>query len=247
MADSSLLWLGIAGSLIVTAILLYGGYWAFSIRHALFVRAFRNQALWLGFFSLYIIPHAINVDSFVMSLNSPIANFANELYYIFLAVLLFRLIDVDVGLARRSDPLLRDTLRWKQLRLVVWSIMTFSIASLIILSTADILGYRTPTSVVIPLQASVYLSFLVSGSSALFLGAKRSRDETFRRSLKWFGLFFLGLLASTMVYFLTSSGLVSISPDILNDTSVYFFAPAVYCLYRSAKSLAPMGRLSPNK
>jgi hypothetical protein len=243
MADS-LLWLSVVGYLIASSILLYAGYWAFSIRHALFVRAYRSQALWLGFFSLYVIPHAINLDAIITVLNSPIAYFANELYYIFLAVLLFRLIDVDVGLARRSDPLLREALHWKRLRLVVWSIMAFAITSLILLSVAGILGYSTPTPIVIPLQASVYLSFLISGSLALFVAARRSRDDVFRRSLKWFGFFFLGLLASTTVYFVTSSGLFSVSPDFLGVTLGYFSAPAAYGLYRSARSLVPIGRLS---
>ncbi len=247
MADSYLLWLNVVGYLIAAAILLYGGYWAFAIRRALFVRAYRSQAFWIGFFSLYLIPHGPSVDSVLASFNSPILYFANELYYIFLAVLLFRLIDVDVGLSRRSDPFLRRTLHWKRLRLIIWGIMTFSIVSLIILGIAGIFGPSAPTSTVIPLQASVHLSFLVSGIPALFLGARRSRDEIFRTSLKWFGLFFLVLLANVMVYFVTSSGLVSISQELVNTTSGYLFAPAAFCLYRSVKSLVPMDRLSPSK
>ncbi len=233
--------------MIKAAILLYGGYWAFAIRHALFVKAYRSQALWIGFFTLYLIRFGSAVDALLASLNSPIADFANELYYIFLAVLLFRLIDVDVGLARRSDPLLRETLHWRRLRLIVWGIMTFSIVSLILLSIAAIFGYSVSPSTVIPLQASVYISFLVSGMSALFLGGRRSRDEVFRRSLKWFGLFFLALLANVMVYFVTSSGLVSVSQDVLVAASGYLFAPAAYCLYRSAKSLVPLDKLSPSQ
>lgn len=237
----------VTGGVLGTAILLYAGYWAFEIRRALFVRSYRSQALWIGFFSLYFIFFVNRLDQYLMSTNSPIAYFVQELYYFFLAILLFRLIDVDVGLARRSDPLLREPLHWKQLRLVVWAIMAISISSLIFLSAYTIFaGFIASTTLVIGLQTSTYFSFLIPGIPAMFLGASRSRDEVFRRTLKWFGFFFLFLFVGFGAYFATASGLVNISNDVLGATQGYVLIPGAYCLYRSARSLAPLGRIPPS-
>lgn len=231
----------VVGAVVPSFILVYGAYWAFQIRRALFVGVYRSQALWIGFFSLYFIPY---VDGGNAGPNNLVYALLLTLYYIVLALLLFRLIDLDVRVARRSDPLLRDTLHWPKLRLVVWTLLIVGAPFLLAVTWLDYTGTFVSGQALAITQSSIYLPFLLSGVPALWLGARRSGDLTFRRNLKWMALFFVLLLVTSMAYFLETAGLLPIPLDLFNALGGITFVPAAYCLYRSAKSLAPLGHMA---
>jgi hypothetical protein len=229
----------IAVEVVVGAIFAYGAYWAFAIRRALASRDYRRQALWLGVVCLYWI--ALFPDKNIF--NNTYNNLAVGFYYSFLPVLLFVWIDASVRVARRSDPLLRNTLHWNTLRLLIWAVIALATFLTIILNFENILTGNPPSGIFILPFWVAPVATLISGSPAILLSAIRSRDTTFRRSLKWFGMFIvvflIGLVLSVLAFLISSDtahGIISVVRD-------FIFAPAAYCLYRSARSLAPMDRL----
>jgi len=246
MSGSLSLIIFLSASVVPEVILLYAGYWAFSIRRSLFTGVYRSQAFWIGFFGVYFVPYVSPAFNLVHS-NPLVEYFVGATYYIVLAFLIFRLVDVDVQVARRSDPLLRDTLHWKRLRLVVWLVMVVSAAfALYFLAIQDLFpGLPRPGSALFLSQGGVYVPFLVTGAPALLLSANRSKDPYFRGTLMWFGLFFLGFLAIGIgyLYSTVAFGQEVISGDVLSGIGTFVFAFMAYCLYRSARSLVPLNRI----
>jgi len=78
-----------------------------------------------------------------------------------------------------------------------------------------------------------FLTVLVFGPTILLLVSKRSGDTTLKRHLKWFGLFVLGIF-------------LSIASVVIFQGWNYTFGPFVFsfALYKSAKSLVPLNRIS---
>ena len=242
MASDLVLLLTIASAIAPSTILAYGTYWAFQIRRALFTGIYRSQAFWLGFFGLYLIPYNLGLDQ--GAIGSEVYDLLVTLYYVVLALLLFRLVDVDVGVARRADPLLRETLHWRKLRMVVWAIMSLGIVVVIVLALAKDSGFVVSGLETALSQGSVYLTFILVGAPALLISSSRSKDQTLRRSMKWFGLFFLFLLMTNLLYFGITAGVLQVPADLFNATGGLIFVPSAYCIYRSAKSLAPLDHIS---
>src|SRR5579864_505990 len=102
---------------LVIGLYAYSAVWAFRIRRALMSPIFKDRAGWVGIASLNF---AILVSS-----NLLIRFFApNDFYLSFLlycivdaaGIVTLAWIDTTIKLARRSDPLNRNTFLWKQLR-----------------------------------------------------------------------------------------------------------------------------------
>ena len=68
------------------------------------------------------------------------------------------------------------------------------------------------------------------------IAARRSKDITFHRHLKWFAIFTVLLVIAVP---LTIPNI----PLVLDIAAFAFIYPAVYSLYRSAKSLAPLNKI----
>jgi hypothetical protein len=217
------------------AVFIYAAFWAFSIRRALVGRIYRNHALWLGVLSIILL--SIFLTSLVPTTDRLLSIALTDAPAIAVVLGFFAFVDSTVPIARRSDPLLRSILNWGKVRFVGWS--------LIIL--VEILGVYfdiTNTAGTTGFGAGFggLLLFLI-GAPPMLIGARRSKDPNLRGSLKWFGLallFFIGIL------------LVGIVESALNlstyDTSAIPYASILvlvgYALYKSARSLAPMNRLS---
>lgn len=233
----------VLGGLLSSTILVYAAYWALNIRRALFVPAYRRQAFWIGFFSLSSVGYVAGLD---MGAPGPSVAYALLVvsYYLALAFLFFRLIDVDIEVARRSDPLLREPLHWRRLRLVVLAIMVPAAVGVAALEWASKTGASFPGYYFAIVQGSVFVPFLLAGVPALLLAVRRTGDLTFRRSLKWLGFYFVTLFIANMSYFLFTAGVLAVPPDLFNATGGLVAAPGAYCLYRSARSLAPLNRIA---
>lgn len=206
---------------IASVIFLYPAYWAFSIRRAMAVRMYRNQALGIGLVSLGMLA-AINENT----------GYA----FAFTLLLVFYWVDASFLSARRSDPLLRDSLHWSKLRFVFWAL------TLVAVLPAEIYGIVTGN---LPGLGSDVLSglfiaffFLVPASGiALFaVASRRSGDHMLRRHLAWFGLFAL-MPTGTILIAVALGGGAGLA---------YFFGfgLAGFFLYKSARSLVPLNRLS---
>jgi hypothetical protein len=200
---------------------VYPAYWAFDIRKALRVRLYRSQALGIGLVCISYVAGAW--DS------------TGTAYGLFILVV-FYWIDASFRAARRSDPLLRDSLYWTKLRIPFWILN----GGIIIGGTiAILLGY----SIFVPTSSSlggalVSVPFFIVAASGVALGtvvAGRSGDWNLRKHLAWFALFIFTQFASIGVAQVNSlSGFV------------YFlgFEFAGFFLYKSARSLVQFNRIS---
>ncbi len=209
----------------------YSIYWAFSIRRKLSAHLYRNQALGVGLVGI----GWVTVNYSFAQPNLTISQAA-----LLLAILVtFYWIDAAVLAGRKSDPFYRDTLRWKELRLALWPLAIALVVANLAGLLVDPSGFTIVTGTGISqnseplpsalLSASFLLTFGV-GPLYLLLTAYRSRDRTLRSQLQWFG------------WFVTSFFVFSLAA-LLTRLPVFFgfaYVVGTYCLYRSAKSLAPL-------
>lgn len=212
----------------------YAAYWAFNIRRALAVRIYRNQALGVGLVSLgfiliffdYVLVSSFNIVIFVA-----IQALVTAMFFFF--------IDSAVLDGRMSDPLLRDTIHWRRIRLWVWGIfVAASVASIyIVVYYAGLTGKNLS---VLPFWVSFIGSALevvvviIVGIVALPLTAIRTRDPYLRKQLAWLAGF---------VAFLAAGGPVPTSSAYAPVVFALQFAMA-FCLYKSARSLVPLNKIS---
>lgn len=233
----------------VYSIVVYGAYWAFAIRRALAGRLYRRQALWLDGFAAYFL----TLPLIIFSLNpnfpvggDPIVNFFGGAFYYIGYVIIFAWVDATIRVARLSDPLLRDTLHWKKLRMIAWGFAALGMADLIGRSFSVVLTHTFPSLGENLLVLVAILAMVSSGAPALLLSGLRSKDTTLRRHLKWFGLFVgVFITSNTAGFALVTLGLVTTVSD-LQQYLLFAIPPglvAAYAYYRSARSLAPIGRL----
>jgi len=245
MSDS----LGIIAAVIVAqivpgAISLYAAYWAFSVRKALGGRMYRRHAFLLG-----VVCVIVSMLGFLTYSPNKVIDLLLALFYSGVFIFLFAFIDSTVPLARRSDPLLRSVLRWDRLRVALWT----DTGALAVVNTISQTLYSgsTPGQVGVLLNALWFvLAAILFGASgvALVIGARRSRDPLFRRSLKWLGL----VLIVVLLTFVNDTVISFLLPNLstFDFYYSYYALPSgllsivyTYFLYRSARSLAPISSL----
>jgi hypothetical protein len=250
------------------AILAYGAYWAFSIRKALAVPTYKRQALWVGAYCVifmvtylftssggscncgYALLYYINPTLYVAGNTGALGILVSIFYTVFL-LLFFPWIDSNIAVGRRSDPLLRNTFHWKTLRLVLWGIVlaTFAIGWIGVAifaytgfaSAGNLAGIANQlTNFGFSFMA---LAAIVPGIPVLLITARRSKDPTFRRSLKWFGVFllFLAIEVSGSSLIPTPNYAAITMVDVIG---VFFSALIGYLLYKSAMALVPLNRIA---
>lgn len=213
------------------AILLYTIYWALDIRRVFAVDLYRSQALGMGLASLAvaITQSGVTVFSYLGGALSSVLQIAFP-YFAVMAV--FYWTDASMRTGRRTDPLLRDTLHWRKLRLILIPVLVILFALGFVFSSNPTFSYLFPVPVIVSLLTSAIV-LPVMGS--------RSRYEPFRKQLRWFGFFALSIVVVTVGI----GGILIGSPLLLSllveDLGVVIGG---YCLFRSARSLAPLNRLT---
>jgi hypothetical protein len=240
MSDS----LGIIVAVVVSevapaAICLYAAYWAFSVRKALAGRMYRRHAFLFG-----VLCVIVSMLGFLTYSPNQVINDLLILFYSVVYIFLFAFIDSTVPLAKRSDPLLRSMLGWDRLRIALW----IDTGALVIINaiSQELYASSQPVSFLLSILYLVSASILFGVSGvALVIGARRSRDPFFRRSLKWLGLVLI-VVALTFV----NDNLLSYLVPNLSTFDFYYSYYALpsglltvvytYFLYRSARSLAPI-------
>jgi hypothetical protein len=224
-------------TIIPVLLLAYASYWALSVRHSLAVRLYRNQALGIGLVSA----------TFALLVTTVYGNLSPTIFgdiFFPLAVLpstvTFYWVDASVLASRRTDPLLRDTIHWKSLRIALWLVL---IVLIVVYFSA--LTYYFVTGISSPIvyvDLVIILIPLVSAAVAIPIISRRSRDMNFRRHLMWFALFGFSLFLPIVI-----GGILfpSSQPTFNADSSILIGVTiGGYCLYRSAKSLVPLNRIS---
>jgi len=231
----------IFNTLLPLSVASYGAAWAFSIRRVLVGSVYRNHALWLG-----VICIGLPSGLFIANLSS-----SNTMIFLALSLctaaflaFFFAFVDSTVKVARLSDPLKRWILHWRKVRFVLWG-------DLVLATVYLVYGAINPAwtnsgfwgAVGFPL----FLLPFILGAPAVIIGARRSRDRVLRGSLKWFGAVLALFLANASISFVELVVLGISSYDSSFSYPALAFAPmtiiASYCLYRSARSLAPINPL----
>jgi hypothetical protein len=151
-------------------------------------------------------------------------------------ILLFYFVDVSVLAARRSDPLLRNTLHWSRLRLFLWG-LNITLAVLIVALVAYFQVYTGSEPQLMLVYGGYAQVYVIEPPSllALAISGMRSKDMFLRKQLVWFAAFLGSVFVITDFSRVTNFG-----PGIFVGLML-----GGYCLYRSAKSLAPLNRISP--
>jgi len=241
----------ILGNLLPAGILLYTAYWALAIRQALVSRLYRNQALWLATECLLFIASG----SLETRTSIHLFFVANGLVQgcFFLSIAAWA--DSTLRIARRSDPLLRSLLAWDKLRWVVLPLFGLLLIPFTYYSvtTGSIFNLQGIALLTIPWTASLFflLLFILStyGAVAFLIGAGRIRDAPLRGELKWISVFFASILGTFVPALLTTSAASSgalkyLDYSFSNIPSAIIVLVAYYALYRSARSLAPLNRIT---
>ena len=241
------------------AIIIYTSYRAFSVRRSLAVGLYRRQALWVaaiailffvvfGIDDLFIfgLPYNTDIDLLVSFLNNGTI------------LVIFGWVDTSTLIARRSDPLLRNTIRWTGVRKPIWAllvildILVFGIAISSVASGGSLAG-PPPRDELVGLTLFLTIPLLLD-VVLLPLSAVRSRDPVLHRHLRWLSFLVLDVfgLAILFVPALLSNqgtGFLDLSKAIVAQPAsnlAFFCLPlaAAYLLLRSAGSLAPINRMS---
>jgi hypothetical protein len=234
-----------------SAIFGYVAFRAFRIRRALLVPLYRNQALWTAaialFWILIYLPLALPLSSTVTSYSLFAALFVGVVFF-------FAWYDVLVKIARSSDPLERDILGWRVIRLVLWGAVVVSIVlAFTVVAPAVTNGSDLPPvgQLVLFYVGNSWIFFLLGGVCALavLIGSRRSGDPTLKRQLRWAGIYIVVLVLDIAVdvSIVTLSGgtvpLGSAAPlsAVLVPVEVVNFLLA-FSLYKVSRSLVPTSR-----
>ena len=79
------------------------------------------EAFWVGGMGVYFVALSVFLAvALTLEINALSINILGGLIISFGFILIFLWIDSTVSIARRSDPLFRDTLRWSKLRYLFW-------------------------------------------------------------------------------------------------------------------------------
>jgi hypothetical protein len=237
----------VAAEVGVLFLTLFAAYEAFVIQRALPVRLYKNQARGIGLVALALLLLIISqeiITPFTLNGSGAFGTPINYPFIYFTWLVLFYWIDASIRTARRSDPLLRDTLRWSQVRIIVWTVTAGSMLVALSLVLYAVIATGFPIFLKFPLplggEQSVlnFLPFVppvLLGAIYLPIAGYRSRDPTLRRHIAWFGLFVLCIMAMLLLF------QAPVTVSALSTSEVLLLA--LYFLYRGARSLAPLNKL----
>jgi hypothetical protein len=238
MLDSSLIF---AVAIVVLDVLVfsYATYWAFAIGKSLVSPLYRRQALWVGAIGIYFTAFFLFIGlaqtlgiNFTDNIASSIAVGA----FIYVGVVTFFVwIDSTIRVARRSDPLRRNTLKWSGLRWVFgFFVFVGTFFGLVFNSTQALNAVQST-----PLYGTIGIVLLL-GSIALIKGGRRSADLVLKAHLRWFGLFAAFLWGTIGSIGPLHTAIGDPTVEVVSGT---LFAVAAYFLYRTARSLVPIAQL----
>jgi hypothetical protein len=231
----------------------YAIYWAFDIRRALVVRLYRRQALGIGIVVLAIWATLGIFVGLPSSISLQLSTAVSNLAFYLLFFVLFYWIDASILASRRSDPLLRDPLYWSKVRIPIWgaNILTWGTILLLIAyseftNDVSLLNELNNGTFSNPILAVAYnFPFVVLLCGVIYLPAIAIRSGKWDRALRRHFIWFAPSSALLMFFFFIA-GSLPVTPVGL--VAFYFLILLIgFTLYRSAKALVPLNRLSPEE
>jgi hypothetical protein len=229
-SDLGTLFLAVSAAVVV--LFVFGAYWGLRVRGVLLDRLYRSRAAWV---TMVAVVFALLVIS-----NLAIGEYAPTNWYLSLlqfllqysgAAFVFAAVDSTIRVAIRTDPLQRDTLHWRTVRKILWTVVVVTI----LWGVYQVLALRVNfyTSPGGPQGVLIYGPFgNLFALIALIVARSRSKDYALRLHMKWFSLFTLVLLVASqdLLYRYEEAHLAVSSLLVLGG----FF------LYLAAKSLVPV-------
>ena len=219
----------------------YSIYWALGLRRLLSAQLYRNQSLGEGLIAVGWIAFGVSTSISTYASGGNGGGLVETTSSVTLVIALattFYFVDSSVLAARKSDPLYRNTFYWGRLRFVIWPIIAISLFALLVIGVVSPSFFGPqggPAWFNIPVFVAVF-GTLASAVVLLPVAGRRSRDQTLRKNLEWFGLF-----GASFVVFIV------LGLSAVGSLSVVFFSLSFivggYCIYRSTKSLAPINKL----
>ena len=211
---------------------------------------YRNRALWAGavgtFFALLVLSTILigtfaSTNRFLSLFQFGLTNFG--------AILVFGWIDSNVRVARRSDPLRRNTLHWTKLRIFIWGILSIAIVGgLVSAFVSDINYLSSPAGLGGAFLRSPFTPAAAFGIVALVVSRRRISDITLKRHIKWLVFFVLILLFATRLLGdpQPSSTNNCNQPFCLGFIGELLLACGAYFMYMAARSLSQLDHLKRN-
>jgi hypothetical protein len=242
--DTALIPLGLIA---FTGAYAYAGYWGLVVRRGLVMQAYRNQALGVGISALYIVFVGAVAGAIPVTVGSESAPIlVNALVDFGFLVVLFYWISATVSIARRSDPLERDTFYFHITR-YAWGAAFILPAGIALAYNPLALVFTVATplnSISLALGIIPFVILLPFGSVLLFASASRSKDRTLVGHIRWYSGAIAAFLSVAFIGVLwkTTGGNQSPYAAVIDVVFLSGQFLSAYCFYRSAKSLAPIAK-----
>jgi hypothetical protein len=244
---------------VIVSLLVLSAYRALQIRRSLSIGLYRRQALWTA--SVSVIFVGLQIVAIVFTYFIPFDAWIDLGVSVLQGAgifILFGWIDNSTLISRRSDPLLRNSIRWTTIRRPLWVVLLCSYAVAIGISVGVILAGGTLAGRPSPAEAAslsvVLLVPFALGAVLLPLNMLRTGDLVLRRHLKWLSLLILSIFGVTLLFgtVLVSgqgTGFLDLTLALEGQpaTSLAYVAMALvfgYSMLRSAGSLAPVNRIT---
>src|SRR5713101_35168 len=239
----------ITGAFVLCAVFSYAAFWGFSMRNGLAAPLYRRHALWVGAAGAYFAVQWLLLALFAPFYpygGTPQTRFLIDSYNDFGYTMIFAWIDATMPLVRQSDPLLRDPLRWKRLRLILWPLVLLGAVGTDIGLESVAVITQSQYPILRDLFATVPYPAILLGALGLSLSVKRSKDATLRSHLRWFGLAgTLIVLTFLLGHFAHALGFIPASAALFVQTADYVMLTAAgVFLFKSAKDLVLLSQAS---
>ena len=223
--------------IVAIGIFLFAVFRALMIGRSLVNRVYRNRAFFLATLLSFVVVQSLVPDSWAIA--------GVPLYVIsYFLLLLFTLVFIDntILVALDMDFFHRNTLRWKQGRLIAYPVFIIDLALILTVFYLKSLSSEPAWALAIinsnlkPLVIISWVLVFVYSGVVVIVAARRTPDKPMRRFLALGGLLIFSFLVTTFISKYTSIT----SVDIFND---FLGVAMAYVSYLMVVSLSPTGKV----
>jgi len=217
--------------LVSAAIAFLSVFRAVGIGRGLVNRVYRVRAYWGAALNVYTILYMFIFRAGLSGNGQPLYYVTN--FIIFLIILVY--IDSTVTAALEMDFFHRNTLRWKQMHLLIYPVFAASVVFFfgLVARLPWPLGNTLPQSA---LGTALLIAALGYSAVALAVGARRTPDRPMRRFVKLTSLLVVLIIAMTPAKLYISNALADLTFDAL-------LVVVFYVGYLGIMSISPTARL----
>jgi hypothetical protein len=155
-----------------------------------------------------------------------------EVSYFALILFVLAVIDSTILVTLDMDFFHRNTLRWRQIRYIAYTIYLADIA-ILFLVTMNLIPQFQQGGIIVIGSFYVVLAYAVA---TLLIGARRTPDKPLKRFVELAGILLLGFIINTLINNYTYIDAV----DVFND---FLGVSIAYVTYLMVMSLSPTGKV----